>query len=58
MVQCLSCGKDIVEPRKEKGVEIQKFCNDRCRWNYHNMKKFECFQREMAGLLKKYGYLK
>ncbi len=58
MVLCLSCQKEILEPRKEKGREVQKFCNDKCRWNYHNMKRLEAFQQEMKTLFKKYGYLK
>lgn len=41
-----------------KGQIIQKFCNDKCRWDYHNHKKFENFIKEMMALLKKYGYLR
>ena len=58
MVMCGFCGKEILEPKMNRNGKAQKFCNDKCRWDYHNRKKFERFVGEMMALLKKYKYLR
>ena len=58
MVQCGFCGQEILEPRKEKGEVIQKFCNDKCRYSFHKSKRVEAFVAELIGLLGKYGFLR
>jgi hypothetical protein len=61
-VQCLSCGKDIPEPLKLNTGDIQRFCSDKCRWNYHNRKKLDNFMDEIRqsveAIMKKHGYIR
>ena len=62
MVQCPSCGKDIPEPRKLNTGHIQRFCSDKCRWNFANKKKVDVFMAEVGeaimAVMKKHKYLR
>jgi len=46
---CIQCHKIISKPRISKGKMIQKFCNDRCRYEYHKKRRKdnECMLREI-----------
>ena len=53
------------EAKNRNKVE-KKFCNDKCRWNFHNKTRIEAFAKELAevvtltmvDLLKKHGFIK
>lgn len=55
MVRCLFCGKVIENPREYEGEIVQKFCSDKCRYDYHNRLKKEerVFAKETISLLRK-----
>jgi predicted nucleic acid-binding Zn ribbon protein len=55
MIRCLSCKETIENPREYKGKVIQKFCSDKCRYDYHNRIKREerFFVKEAMSLLRK-----
>ena len=59
MPTCLHCLRDIPNPRIQKGVIVQKFCNSLCRSAYHNRLRtktsMDGFVTELQALLKKYG---
>jgi predicted nucleic acid-binding Zn ribbon protein len=54
-VRCLFCKKIIENPRQYGDKIIQKFCSDKCRYNYHNEIKREerLLIKETISLLKK-----
>jgi len=56
MSQCEHCGKEAPEAKNRNRIKKQ-YCSDKCRWAAHNRKKFNAFEADLIGLLKKYGYL-
>jgi hypothetical protein len=56
IVYCGYCGKEIEEPRKEKGKVVQKFCNRICKGRFHNLKRYTMVKQFMDFLAKS-GFL-
>jgi ribosomal protein L24E len=58
-IQCLYCGKNIPNPRVGKGEILQRFCDKKCRWAYHDRRKtkshWKQFVSKLLRLLEEYG---
>jgi hypothetical protein len=58
-IQCLYCQKTILNPRIIQGEIVQKFCNKKCKWAYHDRIKTKAHWREfvkkLVSLLSDYG---
>lgn len=56
VIYCGYCGKEIEEPRKEKGKVVQKFCNRICKARFHNLKRYTMV-KQLMDFLAKSGFL-
>jgi hypothetical protein len=56
IIYCGYCGKEIINPRVEKGKIVQKFCNRKCKAQFHNFNRYTML-RLFMDFLAKGGYL-
>jgi hypothetical protein len=56
IVFCGFCGKEIVNPRKEKGEIVQKFCKRICKDRFHNLNRV-ILVKQLLNFLSKSGFL-
>jgi hypothetical protein len=56
IIYCGYCGKEIPNPRVEKGLIVQKFCNRVCKDRFHNLNRVILVKR-LLNFLSKSGFL-